>query len=63
MLGFPVFCAHTRSRCSDAERITSEPSLDEIEGAGSSEFSSVETTTLGGNTTSGHNPRPSYFSQ
>ena len=57
MLGFLVFCLHSRSRCSDAAKVVKEPWLDESEGPDSPECSFVETTTVGSATKTGNSAK------
>jgi len=54
MAGFLLFCAHSRSRCSDASRIVHEPFLDESAGPGAAEASFIETHVVGSSTKSGN---------
>ena len=54
MLGFRVFCTHSRSRCSDAARIVKEPILDEIDGPRAPLSSFIEAATTGSETKSGN---------
>ena len=53
LLGFFLFTTHTRSRCSDAARITSEPTLDEAEGSHAALASFIEASSLGEATKTG----------
>ena len=47
ILGFLLFCVHSRSRCSDAARILAEPTLDELDGPNGAEASFVEAQSTG----------------
>ena len=60
VLGFALFCTHTRTRCADAAKVTSEPVVDECVEDDGANFSFVEATTTGaalktGNTTAKSN--------
>ena len=53
MLGFLIFCTHTRSRASDAARIATEPTLDETEDKHAAFSSFIEAETTGDKTKTG----------
>ena len=47
VLGFALFCTHTRSRCADAAKLVSEPTVDTCEEDDGMNFSFVEASTTG----------------
>lgn len=62
VLGFGLFCTHTRSRCSDAAKVTAEPQLDMCEVEDALNFAYIETQAAGSTMKTGNTPAKSNFS-
>ena len=58
VMGFLLFCLHTRSRCSDAARICEEPYVDMSDDTiGRELYSFIEASTTGDATKTGNTPK------
>ena len=62
VLGFALFCTHTRARCADAAKIVSEPQVDTCEEDDGYNFSFVEATTTGEAMKTGNSAAKANFS-